>query len=360
MNRLVARAVVDMADPEPIVAAVCEHFIEHNAGLGRDDDAHVVTFAFGSGRLRTSPGRVELQAEAADVIGLYYMRMTLAGHLKYFARKPEPSVVWTGDGSDLVTPPNFRPVQVAAVRDLTPHMRRITFVGEDLERFADAENFHVSLVIPPEGADLVWPTVGRDGLLHWDENATKPALRRYTVRRCDPVAGEIDVDFVMHEDAGPGSNFAALAKAGQTIGVVGPYGGAIDTEPEWYLLAGDETALPAIARKLELLSPEKRGLVMVEVSGPPEEQRLPDGSGLEIRWVHRGDARPGIMLAEAIRQVEIPEDRTVFAWSATEFGAFKTIRSHFRKERGLKKDQHFAVAYWRLGRSEDETGEEEH
>ncbi|MEF2074653.1 siderophore-interacting protein [Consotaella aegiceratis] len=353
MNRLVATAVVSIPDPDPVIASVCEHLAEHDARIDRNGAAHLVTFSFGQGSLRAQPGVIELLAESTDLSGLYYIRMALAGHLKHFAKPATPDVTWTGDGSDIVTPPNFRPVQVRSVRDITPHMRRVTFVGPDLDRFASNDDLHLGLVIPPKGGELVWPVVGRDGLLSWDEDKPRPAIRRYTTRRCDPANGEIEIDFVVHEDPGPGAAFAGRAKEGDWIGLAGPFGGSIRADREWYLLGGDETALPAIARNLETFAGAKRGVALIEVAGPDEEQAIDNRTGIEIRWLHRGSAAPGALLAEAVRQVALPDgDQSYFVWTACEFDGFKSIRAYLRKERGLTRDHHLSVAYWRKGQVE--------
>ncbi|MEF2070105.1 siderophore-interacting protein [Consotaella aegiceratis] len=348
MTRLVATATVSVADPDPVIAAVCDHLAEHDAKIARDGAAHIVDLPFGTGTLRATPGRIELGAEAADITGLYHMRMALAGHVKYFAKQATPEVVWTGDGSDLVTPPNYRVARVRDVRDITPHMRRITFVGADLDRFATNDSLHLGLAIPPEGGDLIPPTVGRDGLLTWGEADGAPDIRRYTTRRCDPVAGELDIDFVLHEDAGPGAAFAARAKSGDRVGLAGPMGGAIRDDRDWYLIGGDETALPAIARSLETFPASKRGLALIEIAGPDEAQAIDNRTSIEIRWLYRNGAGPGARLADAVRETALPDDGTpFFIWTACEFAAFKVIRNHLRKERGLTRDQHLAVAYWR-------------
>ncbi|SKA39092.1 siderophore-interacting protein [Consotaella salsifontis] len=358
MNRLLATATVPVADPDPLIAAVCEHLVEHEAQVERDGAAHVVTFPFGKGTLRAEEGRIELGAESADLSGLYYMRMALAGHIKHFARPQAPEVTWIGDGSDLVTPPNFRPAQVRAVSGITPHMRRITFVGADLGLFEAYGSLQLALIIPPNDGELVWPTIGRDGLLSWAEDKPRPALRRYTVRRCDLSTGEIDIDFVVHDDPGPGADFALRAKEGDWIGLFAPFGGAIRDDRDWYLIGGDETALPAIARTLESFPARKCGVALIEVAGPEEEQPIANRTGIEIRWLHRDGAEPGSVLAEAIRQIALPEDGgSCFVWTACEFDGFKSIRAHLRKERGLTREQHLAMAYWRKGQGEAEGDE---
>ncbi|NJO53900.1 MAG: DUF2218 domain-containing protein, partial [Bacteroidales bacterium] len=169
MPRLIANATAAATDPATVIAEVCEHFSEHDALIHQEGDVHVVTFPFGVGRLRPEAGAIALEAESKDITGLYYMRMALAGHVKELARTTGPDIVWIGDGSDLITPPNLRLVQVRAIRDISPTMRRITFGGDDLDRFATDESLHVGLLLPSQGSLTVPPTIGRDGLLTWPD-----------------------------------------------------------------------------------------------------------------------------------------------------------------------------------------------
>ena len=357
MTLLSAEARTHLPDAVSVVKDVCEHFLEHDARIAVDGDTHTVTFDFGIGTLQTQGEALTLRAEAKDINELYFLRMVLAGHVKEFAGEPEPEIVWSGAGSDLVTPPNFSLARVVAVREVTPHMRRVTLSGGDLARYATDDNIHVGLVVPPEGHDPVWPTVGKDGLIKWHDGPGRPAMRRYTIRRYDPAAGTLDIDFVVHADSGPGSRFGLGAKPGDIVGLLGPGGGGIRLEAEWYLLVGDETALPAIARFLEALPPEARGMALIEVADAAEEQPMDIKAGIDIRWLHRNGAEAGTttLLADAVRETVFPqEDVGVFAWIACELDGFKAIRAHLRKERGLKKSQHFAVSYWRKGKTDDD------
>lgn len=357
MTLLVAEAHTRFPDALSVIKDVCEHFLDHDAHIAVDGDTHTVTFDFGVGTLQVQSDTLTLRAQAKDINELYFLRMVLAGHVKEFAAGPEPEIVWSGAGSDLVTPPNFNLVRVIAVQDVTPHMRRVTFSGGDLARYAADDNIHVGLVIPPEGQDPVWPTVGKDGLIQWHDGAGRPTMRRYTIRRYDAAAGSLDIDFVVHEDAGPGSAFALRAKTGDIVGLLGPGGGGIRFKADWYLLAGDETALPAITRILEALPPSARGIVFIEVADAAEEQPITTPADMPIRWLHRNGAAAGTttLLADAVRETAFPEDDTpIFAWVACELDGFKAIRSHLRKERGLKKNQHLVVSYWRKGKTDDD------
>jgi len=257
----------------------------------------------------------------------------------------------------VMTPPNFREMRVVAVRDLTPGMRRITLAGADLARF-DSHHLHVRLLFPPDGlapgATPCWPRLNARGGIVWPDGRRKPDERKYTLRRVDVAAGTVDIDMVVHADTGgPGSAFAVNAKPGDAVGMAGPGGGGIG-RADWYLLAGDETALPAIGRILEGLPPGSRGCAFIEVAGAAEEQPLARPPGIDLQWLHRNGAPAGTtsMLADAVSAAAGPDSGsggTVFAWAAGEFEMFRAVRRHLREDRGLGKAEHLAVAYWRRG-----------
>ena len=118
----------------------------------------------------------------------------------------------------------------------------------------------------------------------------------------------------------------------------------------WYLLAGDETALPSIARRLEELPPTARAIVIAEVAGEADELPLDTPAALELRWLHRGDAQPGTsdLLERAIRDLELPAGDG-FAWVATEAECARRLRAHLRDERGMPKAWTRITGYWKRG-----------
>lgn len=241
-------------------------------------------------------------------------------------------------------------LRVIATRRITPHMLRVTFEGSGLEPFATDENLHVRLYLPPPGASREdWLIIDRNWRARPRDDAVKPVLRKYTLRTIDPAARRAEIDFVLHGDGGPASAWAMSARPGDIVAMIGPGGRGIRMA-EWILIAGDETALPAIGRILEQLPDSACGAVLVEVAGSEEEQALRVPENMQMRWLHRGGAAPGTtrLLCEAIEAVTWPTDgRSVFAWVGTEAAAAQSIRSHLRKVRRLDKSEQLVVAYWR-------------
>jgi NADPH-dependent ferric siderophore reductase len=252
-----------------------------------------------------------------------------------------------------VTAPDLRPVDVltvAAVTQVTPSVRRVLLSGT--EAAVAAAGPTVNVLVPRVG-DLAprWPHVARDGRIVWPDGAHGVSLRSYTARRQDPAAGEVEMDFVLHGD-GPAAAWAGAAEAGALLGVAG--GGALGDRPAgWLLLAGDETALPAISRILAAAPATTTGVVFVEVAGPDEEQPLSAPSGMTVRWLYRGGTPPGesTLLADAVAGLDRPTGDDLFAWVAAESAAVRTARADLRGRWGLGRAQHHAIGYWRRGRA---------
>jgi NADPH-dependent ferric siderophore reductase len=196
-----------------------------------------------------------------------------------------------------------------------------------------------------------WPQVAKDGRIVWPDGAHGVSLRSYTARRQDPAAGEVEIDFVLHGD-GPAATWAAAAVPGAPLGVAG--GGSLGERPAgWLLLAGDETALPAISRILGAADRTAVGIALIEVAGPDEEQPLPAPDGVAVRWLHRDGVVPGesTLLADAVAALEPPETADVFAWVGAESAAVRAVRADLRGRWGLGRAQHHAIGYWRRGRA---------
>jgi NADPH-dependent ferric siderophore reductase len=246
----------------------------------------------------------------------------------------------------------LRLLQVRDVSPITPKMVRIIVGGAALEGFVSAaHDDHVKLFFPQPGQEKpVLPTPSPNGPVY-PEGAPRPAARDYTPRRYDAAANTLAIDFVLHGD-GPAAAWAAQARPGQFLGVGGPRGSFIVPDDfDWYLLAGDETALPAIGRRLEELPAGTRALVVVEVDDAGDEQRFDTRARLDTRWLHRGGAEPGekkLLLQQAIAALALPPGEG-YAWVAAEAATAKALRRHLVEERGLNKDRVKAAAYWKQG-----------
>jgi NADPH-dependent ferric siderophore reductase len=246
-----------------------------------------------------------------------------------------------------------RTAQVVRTERLTPRVQRVVLGGEGLTGFAadTCTDHYVKLlfgaagVTYPEPFDLerIRAEFPRD---QW------PVTRTYTVRAWDPAQRELTLDFVVHGDKGLAGPWAVRARPGDTVRFLGP-GGAYAPDPaaDWHLLAGDESALPAIARTLETLPAGARAHAFVEVSGPEEEQKI--DSEVPVVWLHRGDRPVGAALVEAVRALEFPAGRP-HAFVHGEAGCVKELRRLLRLERRIPHEDLSISGYWRLGHDEDD------
>ena len=243
-----------------------------------------------------------------------------------------------------------RRLEVLRVVDLTPRMRRITLGGPELAGFVSlGTDDHVKLLFPQnaeQAAALETLVLGAG-----KDNGPLPEMRDYTPRRYDLNTLELDIDFVLHGD-GPASTWAEQAKPGQFLHIGGPRGSMIVPDMfDSYLLIGDETALPAIARRLESLAANRRALVIVEVENGKEQQVLESAAEVNVIWVLREGGKDHLL--STVRQIKVPAG-SLYAWVATESKVSRQIRRVLLDEHGLDEQFVKAVGYWKLDDNDEE------
>ncbi|MBN9411146.1 MAG: siderophore-interacting protein [Burkholderiales bacterium] len=244
----------------------------------------------------------------------------------------------------------FRVLTVQQVQRVTPHLLRITLAGDELEGFhSPGFDDHVKLFLPDAATGaLRLPQATPDGMV-WPEGA-KPVMRDYTPGAHDAAARTLQLDFALH-DAGPATQWALQAAPGQQVGLGGPRGSFIlPTGFDVHLLVGDDTALPAIARRLAELPAAARAIVVAEVDSAADHVPLASAATLDVHWVHRqaGAAPADALLARAVAALHLPPGET-HAWVAAESASAKAVRHHLVKERGLAPRRVKASGYWRRG-----------
>lgn len=247
-----------------------------------------------------------------------------------------------------------RLVTVTRVEAISPTYTRISFSGEDLAGFQslDPED-HIKVAFPEPGADApVMPVIGGKGI-EYPQGAKRPTLRDYTPRRFSAEARELVVDFVIHGE-GPASNWAAQAAPGQKLGILGPRGShTVEDVFDWYLLIGDETVLPSIARRLEEARPGTKMIAFIEVDGPSDEQAIDTTADAELIWVHRHGAAAGTttVLEDAIRArfADGVPSGEVFAWAGGEAATLRGIRRYLLNEVGLDREWTSFSGHWKYG-----------
>jgi NADPH-dependent ferric siderophore reductase len=245
--------------------------------------------------------------------------------------------------------------RVTTTEQLTPKMVRIVLAGEGLSSF-DAgpwTDAYVNVAIPPPGAPYAAP-FDVDEVRAAMPRELRPVRRRYTVRRWDPAECALTIDIVVHEDKGVGGAWAADAGPGDALVLTGPAGAYHpDPDADWYLMVGDESALPAIAASLEAVPGGAPVVVRLLCDGPAHEVPLTTPGALDLRWLHRaetvGDAD---LLPAAVRELTFPPGR-VHAFVHGEAGEVREVRRHLLAERGLSRADLSASPYWRRGMTDE-------
>ena len=244
-------------------------------------------------------------------------------------------------------PAPFRVVTVSHVDALTPYMTRVVFEGEALGDLAPGSPAaSVRLLLPPDGLDeLVMPDwTGNEFLL---PDGSRPIIRTFTP--LDVSDDAIALEVVLH-DGGATSAWVTRAAPGDPAAISGPgRGHEIDSSATTYVLAGDETALPAIGQLIDAMPSGLPVETLVEVRHPDARVELTRRDADSSRWViAEPDGPPGAGLLEALRDTDIPERAHV--WAAGEAGAMQQIRRHLADERGLTRTQTTVRGYWKHGR----------
>lgn len=285
-------------------------------------------------------------------------------------------------------------VQVQSVTGLSPTFKRFTFAGPELADFADCGyDLRLKLVLPAPTGGFAALERGPDWHTVWrgtPEEIRNP-VRTYTARYVRAGQCEVDVDVALHGDAGPASRWARSARPGDELVLMGPnavhpgpHGGVEFVPPApgvAVLLAGDETAVPAIAAILERLPADTVGAALLEVPYAADALPVTAPAGVEVRWLARDGADHGSLLvpavqaaaarlapapgtAEAVEDVdvdndilwEVPADAAsgrLYAWLAGEAAVIRTLRRHLVGERGLDRKAVAFMGYWRQGRTEE-------
>lgn len=306
--------------------------------------------------------------------------------------------------------------EVVDVVQLSPHFVRVTLAADDLRHFHEGGLDQRIKVFLPR-IDGGYPEIGlfeeplpttMQWYGRWRElgDTERNPIRTYTARAIRPAACEVDVDFVVHGTDGPASAWVTRAQVGDELIVIGPdaraeqLGAGIEWNPgavRDVLLAGDETAVPAICAILESLPRDVTGDAYLEVPTSEDVLEIATDSAVRITWLGRDGAPSGQPLSAAVedwarRRSEIfaareaacesartaggapgaaeqpeelpeveedavlwevaePEGFGEYAWLAGEAGVITSLRRHLVKDLGMDRRQVSFMGYWRAGRA---------
>lgn len=245
---------------------------------------------------------------------------------------------------------------------ITDHFIRVYLYSPEVHLFKNTTiGDNNKIAIPPVGLNEVhFPTIDENHEWVYPPKEVAPSIRTYTHRGIDLEKNEVFIDFADHGDGGPASKWAREAEVGAKLGVMMRLDGKeLYPEAEWYLLAGDATAIPVLSAILETLPETAKGICIIEVHGKEDEQILETKADIEFRWLHNDQPQISSEIAEVIKSIDIPEI-SKFGYVACEFSSVKEIRTYLRKEKNWTSKELYAFSYWKAGKAENESQADRH
>lgn len=339
---------------EAMLDEICEHFVEHSE-VSRLKDKAVLTSSQSLIELFQKPDHLEIRLACRSEEELESTRTMFAEHLYYFAGEEPFSLDWSKP-APRVRPANLQEAVVISTSEVTPRMVRVTLAPEDMTPFMSGD-IHVRLLVPQTKRPPVWPKLRADGRIDWPKGEDKLLVRVYTIRSVDAGKGQITLDIFQHPAEGistPGADFARDALQGTRIGIMGPGGGGLP-QTDQILFAGDESALPAIARMIEEASPETEIKAIIEVEDKAEEQPISSKARISIEWLHRASCSEGTtnLLAERTKAAIDSMEAGTFVWFAAERSAMRNVKAYLAA-RGHDRKRQYVAWYWEEGKHADD------
>lgn len=232
----------------------------------------------------------------------------------------------------------MRMTQVARIKDISPHMRRIVLTGEDLNDFpSNQESAHFKAIFPKPGQ--IKPKLGLyPGFKKW--------MRSYTVRAFDEYSKELSVDFAVNDHTGLATNWAINAKVGDYLGVAGP--GDIkhtNYHAHWHLFVADLTALPASAATLEKLPRNAIGAAFIQIPTEDDKQLINAPEKIQLNWVINQQHNKNALLEQVEKFDWLDGEPAIFI--AAESGQMQAIKKFLKTKLGYTKQQTYASGYWK-------------
>jgi NADPH-dependent ferric siderophore reductase len=227
-------------------------------------------------------------------------------------------------------------LEVREVRPRTPRLVRVTLGGAELAGFDPGlPAASVRLLLPRPDGELVMP-VWNGNEFRFDDG-TRPPIRTLTPLRHDPVTHELDVEIVRHGSA-PLADWATRAVAGDRVAMSGPGRGyLVDPHAPAFLLAGDESALPAITTLVPALPPAADVHVVIEIANPEARLALPPHPNLTEEWC------PSLFDALVARSI-LPDTRV---WVAGQAAAVQRLRKFLFDEASVPREHAVVRGYWK-------------
>ncbi|MGP3698162.1 siderophore-interacting protein [Rhodobacter sp. NSM] len=327
--------------PENLLDHIVDHVADYGVPLERDGHQLRISHARAEIRIEALDGVLRIGIGAAGAVDLYHARESTMFLLDHVCPEAGAGIAWSGEAWT-AHPPSFHLATLHSRERVGASFLRLTMACPGVEALSTG-GMHFSLLLPPEGRPPVWPSLDGRGRTCWPEGDDALHRAAYTFVSLDAKAGSFSFDLFLHEGS-RASAWAEAAPIGATAGIMGPGGGDLP-EAAHVLLAGDETALPAIRRILELSSPDRRGRVLIETGDAADRCPLALPAGMDLTWLSR---RAGETLLDALRSLDFDNrEPPPYLWIAAEQATVRAARAHFGRDPRVKGMRPYFSAYWR-------------
>ncbi|MES0885124.1 siderophore-interacting protein [Roseibium sp. SCP14] len=292
---------------------------------------------------------ISLKVSAVSQSILYFLKEAAVRYMTELDAPAAEKLRWKDDAAPALNdgvPANFHELTLAAKSEPLPGLIRLRLNAKGNLDVLSGPGIHVKLMLPlHSGRVPVWPKMAANGTTSWPSGKDALHVRYYTIRSADPANGHLDIDIVRHE-GGVIAEWAEAASEGDRIGLLGPSGRERPQSGDNVIFAGDQTALPALARMVEDLPEDVSGHLVGEAESYEELRHYLPNSDLVVHAIPPARFQADVL--DVCRTVSAGE-KLHFAWFAGEYKNAQAMRKFFKSELGLGKGSQFSITYWRKG-----------
>lgn len=337
MPKIICYSSIQVPDSAAMLSIVEHGLLDHDLAPSKNTDGEIsCQTEYGLMHFVANTDALKINLCADNETRLFVLRESIEAHLAPFLENT--SLEWQGQTYQGEHPPHFRKATITEMSHVTPNFIRLRATGKSLEIYAKG-GLHFRLLLPPEGRTPVWPSLSEKGQTIWPKGDDSLHMPVYTVANIDPKGQWLDFDVFLH---GKGKTCKWAENAiGQKIGLIGPGGGEI-LEAKTILLAGDETAIPAMVRILTAIKPDQSVKVVVQASDTNDSKYVQDLVGQNIQYVSVNSQTD---LLNSAKSYLDELDTLPYVWYSAEKKTARSLRSYL-KERNHDLENMHVTAYW--------------
>ena len=324
--------------PEGVLDRIHAHVVDYGLPVTRRTGGIDLRHAHADLAIDAGGDHLGVTIAAETDLALHQARESVLHLLDQVMPQISARLAWTGAAPAGNRPPNFRTATVRGSARIGAHFIRVHMACDDVAALC-VGGMHFSLLLPPPHRDPVWPALNDRLRTIWPEGADALHRATYTFVTRDPDRGTFSFDVHAHA-GGRTAAWAAGLAGGEVVGIMGPGSGDVPVTDD-LLIAGDETALPAIRGILEQAPASLRGRAAIEVGDPGDILPIAVPRGVTLDWIVRG--RDGDLWGWLQRVDRLSPD--TFVWIAAEQTLIRQAKAHF-KALGLARDRSYLAYYW--------------